>query len=442
MKFVAPPDLNTLVLPDLKLLASSKNRIVDRWPDVVATPHEKDRERLVQEMFRRWNEDQWDDTPMSFVTSAAVALFDPERRNRSELLELREFYYAEVEASTKHTFLDSMLSVYLGSYQPGADHTKRLAKAMTHALPSVGSAARQLVESIPEILDPAGAPAAIAMRMVGMENCWSELKEIGLRSPHAPGVMDHAHLAFVDKMRPALKGKTGLERLFGWLKPAGQQARMSGAADAITAVIEPWLKQDPPPDDLAFITEGLLGLYGDPRVDGGGAWAGVPKASERKEEYPKHLDVLLRWLTGENIRFFLDVVSAVDTTNMWAPRRRFWLTLHEQKRVDAAWVAFGDSAEKHAKQLLKSGNGKSSLGFGRQTAGANRKNTSLLILKIGNKTLVEGSHDYKVHIFNNNNPSTPVLYQGKYNCEVIRVSSNEDYRHIPNKWQGWVLERI
>ncbi|WP_036290014.1 EH signature domain-containing protein [Methylosinus sp. PW1] len=432
MKFAAPPDLNILALPDLNLLASSKNHIVDRWPDVVATPHEKDRERLVQEMLRRWNADQWDDTPMSFVTSAAVALFDPERRNRSELLELREFYYAEIEASTKHTFLDSMLSVYLGSYQPGADHTKRLAKAMTRALPRVGSAGKQLVENIPETLDPARAPAAIATKMMGMEVCWNELKEIGLRSPHAPGVMDHAHLAFVEKMRPALKGRTGLERLFAWLKPAGQQARMSGAAEAITAVIEPWLKQDPPPNDLAFITESLLGLYGDPRVDGGGAWAGAPKA---------HLDILMRWLTGENIRFFLDVVSAVEVSHMWEPRRKFWLGLHEQKRVDAAWVAFSGSGVELATKRLRSKGSRGALAFGRQTAGGNRAETSLLILKIGKKIIVEGSHDYKVHVFEESNKGAPKLYQLEYDCDLILRKSNSAKSHRGN-WQGWVLERI
>lgn len=432
MKFAAPPNLATLALPDLKLLVSGKNRILDRWPDVVPTPHEKDRERLVQEMFRRWKDAQWDDTPMSFVTSAAVALFDPERRNRYKLLELREFYYAEIEASTKRTFLDSMLSVYLGSYQPGADHTKHLAKAMTRALPRVGSSAKQLVENIPEILDPAGAPAAIATRMMGMVDCWSGLKEIGLRSPHAPGVMDHAHLAFVDKMRPALKGRTGLERLFSWLKPAGQQARMSGAAEAITVIIEPWLKQDPPPDDLAFITESLLGLYGDPRVDGGGAWAGITKA---------HLDILMRWLTGENIRFFLDVVSAVEVSHMWEPRRKFWLGLHEQKRIDAAWVAFSGSGVELATKWLRSKGSRGALAFGRQTAGGSRAETSLLVLKIGKKIIVEGSHNYKVHIFDESNKGSPKLYQLEYDCDLIRHKSNAEKPHLGD-WQGWVLERI
>ena len=50
---------------------------------------------------------------------------------------------------------------------------------------------------------------------------------------------------------------------------------MTGAAEAITAVLEQWLERDPAQATLTFMTETLMGLYGDPRVFGGGAWAGV-----------------------------------------------------------------------------------------------------------------------------------------------------------------------
>ena len=56
-----------------------------------------------------------------------------------------------------------------------------------------------------------------------MEDCWTGLKAIGLRTPHAPGVMDHAHLAFVGMVAPGLKSRAGLDKLFAWLKPEGQE---------------------------------------------------------------------------------------------------------------------------------------------------------------------------------------------------------------------------
>lgn len=420
-------------LPDLKTLESKKERILNRWPDVVVTPPEKDRERLVQEMRRRLKDSDWDDTKMSLVTSAARALFDDERRARVDLAKLREFYYEEILASTRRSFLDAMLSVYLVSYKPGAAHTQRLAAALKGAWSRVGARGRQLRQNIPKLLDPDRAPDAIAAKMKGMDDCWRGLQAIGLRAPHAPGLMDHAHLAFLDAIRPALKTRPTQELLFNWLKPEGQNARMSGAAESIVAVLDPWLKQNPSPDEVTFITESLIGLYGDPRVLAGGAWAGVP---------PNHLAVLMRWLTGENIRFFLDVVSAVEESHMWEPRRKFWLSLHEQKRIDAAWVAFSDSGARHAAKILRSRSTRNSLSFGYQTAGGIRVDTSLLILKIGGKIVVEGSHNYKVHIFRESNPRAPKLYLQRYDCEAIRQISGAEAKPHLGDWQGWVLERI
>lgn len=422
---------NPPALPDLRSLESKKERILARWPDVVVTPAEKDRERLVQEMLRRVVDDQWDNTRMSLVTSAARALFDIERRERQDLSKLREFYYEEIGISTRRSFLDAMFSVYIQSYDPGASHTRLLASALSSAWLGIGARWRQLRENLPEIIDPSRAPMAIAEKMIGMKDCWRELQAMGLRSPHTPGLMDHAHLAFVQLMRPSLKGRAGLEQLFSWLKPEGQQAKMSGGAEAITAVLEPWLKKDPIQSDITFITENLQALYGDPRVHGGGAWAGVP---------PDHLVLLMRWLTGENIRFFLDVISAVEESHMWKSRHDFWLSLHEQKRIDAAWVAFSDSGAIHA--LKAKGRGKT-LGFGRQVAGGNRKDTSLLILKIGRKVVVEGSHSYKVHIFNANNRGAPELYKQEYDCDSIRRrSDNERVHDVPGHWRNWVMEQI
>jgi hypothetical protein len=415
-------------LPDLKVLEAKKERILNRWPDVVVTPPEKDRERLVQEMLHRRTSDRWDDTQMSLVTSAAQALFDPQRRERPDLADLRSFYYDEIGASTRCSFLDPMLSVYLTSYEPGAAHTRALASALNSAWPRIGARWRQLRENIPELLDPERAPEAIAVKMTGMADCCRGLQTMGLRAPHAPGLMDHAHVAFVRLMRPSLKIRAGLEQLFRWLKPDGRQARMSGAAEAITAVLEPWLKHDPLQDDLTFVTETLLGLYGDPRLRGSGAWAGVS---------PDHLGVLMRWLTGENIRFFLDVVSAVEKSHMWEPRRRFWLSLHEQKRIDAAWVALSYFGATHANNQLRSRGSGSTLSFGIARGGR-----SLLILKIGKKIVIEGSHNYRVHIFKESDPNAPELYQPKYDCENIKSINSAEARDHRGDWENWVLERI
>lgn len=413
----------------LNRLAASAERILSRWPDIVPDPPERDRDRLVAEMLRRVQADDWHDVRMSFVIAAARALFDSERRRRADLGALRRFYFDEIAASDKPSFLSAMLSIYIGSFEPSTEHTRGLSQALAGAADRFDARSRVLVERIPEIFSPAAAPEAVAGLMLAMQIPWDGLKAIGIRSPHAEGLMDYVHKAFVSRLAPQLGNRDAMERLIGWLKPAGQSARSSGAADAISALLKPWQDQSPTADDERYLTASLVDLYGDPRVlsERSGPWMGVPESL---------LAIVLRWLTGENIRFFLDIVSAVEDSHMWQPRREFWLGLHKQKRIDAAWVALSSEGADLAR---RKGADRQILRFGLQTA---RQNTSLLILKIGSKIVVEGSHSYKVHVFRAENLKAPKLYQRVYDCEDIRkIPGAWSVRHSGD-WQGRVLEQI
>jgi hypothetical protein len=419
-------------LPPMNPLASAVERILRRWPDIVPEPPERDRERLVAEMKRRLDGEDWAGARMSLVMAAARAAFDEERRYRVDLAPLRRFYIDEILASDRHTFLGAMLSVYVGSYVPRAEHTRALANALRQVQDRLDSRSRILITQVPDIFDPDAAHEAVAAMMDRMESPWDQLKKKGLRSPHAAGLMDHAHLAFVGRVAPKLSQRSEMERLIVWLRPEGQRARSSGGAEAIAALLDPWRSRNPSQDDERYLTTMLVDLYGDPRVvrDRAGPWAGVPEPL---------LAVIMRWLTGENIRFFLDVVSAVEDSHMWEPRRKFWLGLHNQKRIDAAWVAF---SREGADLARRKGADRQFLRFGRQEAGGSRANTSLLILKIGSKIVVEGSHSYRIYVFKADAPRSPKLYGGAYDCDDIRNLGGAWSTPHLGDWQGRVLEQI
>lgn len=424
-RFEMPP------LPAPGRLRSAVERVHARWPEIIADPPETDRERLVAEMARRLRDDHWEGATLRLATAAARALFDQERRAKATLGSLRDFYYAETRASTNPSFLGAMFSVYLDSYEPGAPHTRALAQSLGGAKAGLGAHAG-LIRHLPDLLDPARAPDVVAARMMTMRDPWSELKAIGMPAPHAPGLMDHAHLAYVRRLEPGLSGRTERNRLFAWLRPDGHTARASGASEAITALLKPFEARDPSTEDATHLTEMLVGCYGDPRINPGGAWSGVPRS---------RLDTLLRWLTRRDISFFLDIVSRVEVSPMWEERRTFWLGLHEQGRIDAAWVALSGAGVKLARKLVAQSPGLSNA-FGEQTAGGGRSNTSLLILQVGNRIIVEGSHSYKVHIFSASQRTTPRLYQPTYDCEQIRLIPGSEARAHQGGWQNWVEERI
>ncbi|MDF2372381.1 MAG: EH signature domain-containing protein [Rhizobiaceae bacterium] len=420
-------------LPALNRLISATDRIFSRWPEAVRNPPERDREKIIQEVRDRLEKNNWEGVKLFLVTSAARALFDEDRNEKPDLEKLRQFYFDEIVASTRQGFLNAMFSVYLTTYFSDAEHTKRLARALLERVDRIGSRWQKLIGIVPKILDAGAAHQAVAELMVEMESPWEELKQIGLRSPHAPGLMSMAHFTYVELVQPTLRHRGEMERLIAWLKPEGQEAKMLGASEAITALLEHWTSKSPPAEDQTYLTETLVSLYGDPRVKRGGAWAGVSEQA---------LGVFMRWLTGENIRFFLDVVSAVEDSHMWEPRRKFWLDLHRANRIDAAWVAFSDKGSREARRRMAGSGPGNKLAYGIQTAGGSRLNTSLLLLKVGRKIVVEGSHNYKVHIFDQNNARCPALYQRQYDCEKIRLTNGAKAQPHLGNWEGWVMENV
>lgn len=418
-------------LASLNPLSSAAERILARWPDAVKEPPDADRERIVLEMQRRLEQGDWNDLSTSFVTTAAVALFDSDRRLRESLGPLRQFYLDEILANDSASFRSGMAAVYVGSYQPGATHTVRLGRCLDQVSDRLTGSWPQFLKAVPRLFDGRSAHEQLGQLMHAMPSPWSDLKSIGVRKPHDTGLMTHAHLAFVKEISSSLKSESAIGKLISWLRPEGmQQAKMEGAGEAIAALLTTWV-QDPPEDIRTELTTRLTSLYGDPRTRGKEApWSLVPD---------ELVERISRWLTGESIRFFMDIVSAVETSHMWEPRRRFWLQLHKEHRIDTAWVALSDEAASLARKRAA---GRAGLTFGRQVAGGNRVNTSLLILKLGSKIVVEGSHSYKVHVFREGVAKTPKLYQGRYDCEEIRSIPGADARAHNGDWQGWVRERI
>ena len=430
--FEAPPPAS------LAKVQAAAQRVFERWPQILAEPLEKDRERIVQEIERRRHDARWDDTPMSLMAVGARALFDPVRRAGARFAELREFYYAETAVSTRATFLDAMLETYFESFEPRGVHTRELAAALNEARNRFGARSNRRLTNFANSLDPMRAATEIAQRMLDMREVWRELQTLGIGAPHSPGLMQHAHLAFVGALAPRLKEKPAMEKLFAWLKPEGQRALISGADKAIEAILAPWREIDPPETLKDFLLDQLIGAYGDPRVKIGEVWPGV-------DEYLR--EVVYRWLTGKHIKFFLDVVTKVEAevSHMWAPRREFWERLFNEKRIADASVALSPAAEQMARELSRATSSARYLKFYKQTAGGTRRDTSLLVMKIGDKIVVEGSHNYKVHIFPVRHAAPPKLRQGEYNCEDIRTSLGEEHKRVHDaggNWRSWILERI
>ncbi|MEZ5807909.1 MAG: EH signature domain-containing protein [Zhengella sp.] len=425
--------LNIRALPSLEDIRRRIDRVIQRWPDAVRVPEERDRERLAQEMLKRVYDWDWSDVKSSRITSAAIAVFDGERCDRPDLEKVRDFYYDEIRAREAGSFLDAMLWVYVESFSPGAPHTLALARALSVRKSAFGTRIQALIEALPSLFDPDRAPSRLGEIMAGAEDPYAHLKAIGFRSPHAAGLSQHAHHVFVREIAPRLRDEDERKRLFRWLMPKNGSALQNGAVPAVEALLAVWRGETPPDHVRSEISEAIISAYNDPRLHHGGIWASFD---------PDLKQVFLRWLTKQDMKFFCDMVTATQDSHMWPPRRDFWLRLYDDGLIDEAWVAFGSTARQYAQRhLFQSGESNFNRRFGRQLDRGG--STSLLIMRIGNKIVVDGCHSYQTHIFRLDDRSAPVLYQSTYHCDQILHRSTKSKTHwpIPN-WERWVMQNV
>jgi hypothetical protein len=427
------PELMVRVLPPLDPVRHSIERVIQRWPDAVSSPQPKEREQIAQDMCRRVREWDWKDITTQRIASAAVAVFDAERCNRDDLASVRDFYLAEISACQPGPFLDAMLGVYIDSFAAEKIHTRRIARALETRADDLGSRHSRLLAAVPHILKPAVAPIRLAAIMLAADDPFQAMKELGLRSPHGAGLMQSTHIAFVAGISKKLGRAEERQRLFNWLMPTGGTVLETGAASAIEALLAIWRNKAPPEALRQELSETIVAAYNDPRLHRGGIWSGFD---------PELKQILLRWLTRQHMKYFCDMVTATQDSHMWGPRRDFWLELDEDKRIDEAWVAFGASARRYAQHnLIQNDRQTRGLQFGsQQDRGAN---TSLLIMRIGNKIVVDGCHSYKTHIFRQDDPRAPKLYQSQYYCDdIMRSARNSKPHNSISAWSQWVLQHV
>ncbi len=201
------------------------------------------------------------------------------------------------------------------------------------------------------------------------------------------------------------------------------------------ALLQPWKEEDPPPDVLKLIMQFLLKHLGDPRSSNFSSER-TPNKWLRVDEDTKQ--IMLRWLVKESLEQFFQVVREVAFDQHWKYREEFWRAYYELDVIEDAWVSFGPKALSHAKErnLQKDS-------YAELLSGAS--NHSVLLMRMGNLTIAEFSHNGKCNIFKDENPDKPVLYKGYYNVYMLRNSPDFVQIHHGSErgtWQQRVADYV
>lgn len=349
--------------------------------------------------------------------------------------DLRRFLDAEAEVTSEVRLLDAIAQAYLEGWEPDSSQTTYLHRLIVSRTEKLPGHWQILFTNFPEFLDLAAGPRLIGKRMTHVDSPYRWLRDNGLSAPHGPGFMRHVHAAFLIQSRDP-ETLADLERLLAWASPPGSVPLDDNrAAEIVDLILSPWTKRNCPASYRDGLLARLIDHYGDPRRDNPAFWDFVADANRR---------VLYKWLARSSMEAMFQVVTEAernsDHSHHWPERRRFWMGLYEEGHIEEAWVALGEEVVPVARHLYQRTGDKSFLSFGIQTP---RRSTSLLMMRIGRKIFVEGSHSFRIHVFPTPTRTSPQLYASEYILQdILLPQPHADARMHIGDWQSWVSDRI
>lgn len=416
---------------DMVPLETAVTKIKRAFPDV-ETKIPNDTETIVQRVAASARTANWQAISTGDVAIALLASLLEELPIPNDL---QTFLTAEAIATTNPRLLDAIARAYLETWSSGSTKTSHLHRLLIARADKLPNRWQNLFLSCPEFLDIEAGPQLIGNRMATVVNPYHWLIKEGLPAPHGSGFMESAHTAFLAQ-NPNPKTIPALDKLLSWAAPA-DAAKLDDkrSAEVIDCILSPWTTASCPPDYRETCIDRLITLFGDPRRDNPAFWNLVAAPHRR---------VLNKWLARKSMEAMFQVVTEAEqdtqNNNHWPGRRRFWMSLYEDGRIDEAWFALGDDIIPIANKLHQRTGDKSYLSFGRQIP---RKGTCLLFIRIGEKIFVEGSHNFRIHTFPNPIRPTPQLYASSYNInEILLPKPHADARVHTGDWKGWVRDRI
>jgi len=201
----------------------------------------------------------------------------------------------------------------------------------------------------------------------------------------------------------------------------------------VSALLNPWLTKTPDETRRQRLIDRLIGLLGDPRIKPG-AWAGVDQDC---------LNLIKRWLIRDSIELFLDIVDESAVDHQWHYRRAFWTSYLEDDYISEAWVAFGPTPENLARSRFKEAFDTHQK-YGQLTHLSDRSH-SVLILRIGDLTVAEFSHNGKCWIWPSaHRDRAPKPYLPRYSRNELMDAPRAFIHHSASsfKWQNEVANEI
>jgi len=425
------PQISTM--PDHVCHASETIR--RRWRDTETEETTENPEALALEMDHRRRTDDWQGFYWADATRTALTFLGSGLWREKRFAPLLDFLLDQVGPGGNRVYTRAMFRKYLETFDQRSILTRQFAERLAHAfeddtLRMADMPIGPLVHHL-HVFDVDYAPQAIATHMETHAPPFRALRDAGVEAPHGDGLMQRAHRLFVQALAPRIKNGdfAAAETLLEWLSPPEAETSLQGGAgDALNALLLPWHARDPDEQLKSTIKSRLVDAYGDPRTETTGAWAACSGDARR---------VILKWLVGATIRVFFDIVTRADRTHMWTNRKRLWIDLDEEDRITEAWFALSRAGANIARDLARKRDDPSLEKFSQNDSrNTSDRNKCLLIMKIDGRWVVEGSHNFKTHVFSRRDQLSVTPYEPSYTCEQFREIRG---KNEPKRFGHWSI---
>ncbi len=370
-----------------------------------------------------WSRFPWhmaSDTLRSFLTS--------DLRDEARWSDVAGVLLDTLEITSRKSYCRAALDAYLETFHVTSPALNRLRDILNTKPAEDIPVRRHLIEDL-QLFRPATAAKLIGQELARVNRPYDLVKSWGVWSPHSNGLFEDV---FAEMLRNTTADRKALnripfERTMDWLCPNSSTKAEATRAAGIDALVLPFT--DESSSELRDEVERfLVKNFGDPRVNQA-QWVGVSSQA---------LEIMNRWMTSKSLKMFFDIISKFEGSHMWEPRRKFWTDIDQRKWISDAWVVLNDSGAGYALDLAEKHEDDTFLSHGKLNFREREK--CFFIMKVGGLTIVEGTHNFRVRIFDRGSHHAPHLRQKFYDKDEIhaRPVSSRGVEYIHDVHENWV----
>lgn len=404
-----------------------------------------DLEYISEQCQRALDKDSWRAFKLKEFRSVPFILFDAsfEFENKHQLL---VSYVKEVAKRKTKLYINPIIYSYLLFYDPQSDYIKIAGEFLSSIVKKWNWQWSELDKRF-NLFSPSEGHANIANSILSSdENPIEFLLSIGISENFQySGLSEAVFAACLERLDDSEESQIEslTYKILNWAIPKDQLYYQKYKSKLIESVLLPWKDANPGSDLKDFIQNKLISTFKDPRISQS-AWLDVCDDAKR---------VLRKWLSRRSLEQFIQLINELARDDHWKFRKAFWTAYYDAGVVEDAWVVLTNSGHELARRKRILNDDPTWDNHARFSTAPARADHSVLIMKIGNLTIADFSHDGKCRIWDLNHPNTPDLYQKYYSKEEMMARCDFSQTHHPqydpqlyrtrqSSWQAKVAKQI